>query len=386
MAKVAILSRTITAQTLGFAEALRMQRHDVIIITSQDSALSETELSDSYLDEDISFPILRCFSEWSALEAVKNFPKLLMHGIQVWHFVFSDCDVDQPRGAHFTLAQMAKVVPNSVVAASFFDSVFHVPKWQITPFLKANDIVTTADRESLMFLKRKKRLNNKSSIEVLPPTISQTSKPRSTLNDVDTDLKRLAHARKPYLLLANERLPRFDWDYVLSQVHLIVLGARPQQFWLEEFLRQYGSNDKKQLSDPQLLEQKVSYTGKHLSDGSLQYLLQNSLGLVTAFDDLSPVELMKWHRLCQKTKSPVLAHPRQVDALPGFCVHDRNGFVLESGIHSLKVLLSRNNDLQLAHPQFDLIRADISDSVLNEISRMYARRLTSQNSPLHNNN
>lgn len=382
MAKVAVLSRTITSQTLGFAQALKMQRHDVLLITSQDLALSPQELAN---DLDIEFPTLRCFKDWSAIEAIKNFPKLLTHGIEVWHFVFSDCDLDQPRGAHFAIAQMAKVVPHSVVAASFFDSVFNVPKWQITPFLKSNDIVTTADRESLMYLKRKNRLNNKSSLEVLPPPMASNHNNQNSSADIDTDIQRLAFARKPYLLVANERLPKFDWDYVLSQVNLIILGPRPQNLWIENFLQEQRSQPEKQLSDPLLLEQKISYAGKHLSENSLRYLLQNSQGLLTAFDDLSSVELMNWHRLCQKTQTPVLAHPRQVEALPGFCVHDRNGFVLESGIHSLKVLLSSNNELKLAQPQFELIRADISDSILNEISRMYARRLTSQNTHLHNN-
>lgn len=383
MAKVAVLSRTITSQTLGFAQALKMQRHEVILITSQDSVLNANELS---LSEEIEFPVLRCFHDWSALEAIKHFPKLLTHGIQVWHFVFSDCDLDQPHGAHFAIAQLAKVVPNSVVATSFFDSVFNVPKWQITPFLKSNDIVTTADRESLMYLKRKNRLSTKSSLEVLPPPMAQSNFTHSSQMDIDTDLQRLALARKPYLLVANERLPKFDWDYVLSQTNLIILGSRPKNLWIENFWQEHNSQQDKQLSDPLLLEQKVSYAGKHLSENSLRYLLQNSIGLLTAFDDLSAVELMNWHRLCQKTQTPVLAHPRQVESLPGFCVHDRNGFVLETGIHSLKVLLSRNSELNLAQPQFELIRADISDSILNEISRMYARRLTSQNTHLHNNN
>lgn len=383
MAKVAVLSRTITSQTLGFAQALKMQRHEVILITSQDSALNANELA---LSEEIEFPVLRCFQDWSALEAIKHFPKLLTHGIQVWHFVFSDCELDQPHGAHFAIAQLAKVVPHSVVATSFFDSVFNVPKWQITPFLKSNDIVTTADRESLMYLKRKNRLNTKSSLEVLPPTMIQSQFTHNSQLDIDTDLQRLATARKPYLLVANERLPKFDWDYVLSQTNLIILGPRPNNLWIENFWNERSSQQDKQLSDPLLIEQKISYSGKHLSENTLRFLLQNSIGLLTAFDDLSAVELMNWHRLCQKTQTPVLAHPRQVEALPGFCVHDRNGFVLESGIHSLKVLLSRNNELNLAQPQFELIRADISDSILNEISRMYARRLTSQNTHLHNNN
>ncbi|PIS10438.1 MAG: hypothetical protein COT73_09370 [Bdellovibrio sp. CG10_big_fil_rev_8_21_14_0_10_47_8] len=347
MAKIAILSQKITPQVLGLAQALQFHRHEITLVTSYQEPVPDGT----------DYPVLTYFKTWSAWEALRLFPKLLAQAPQVWHFVFSDMTEERPSGAHFVLAQLAKALPHRVVASSFYDNLHGISTSRMAPLTKSCDIVTTASRENLMYIKRRSWLNRCCETEVLPPFIFPHP---SEDNEVDQELGSLLKSISPYLVVPGEELPASGaWEMLLPEVNILVCGSRPKSK-----IRPLGF----ELSQPG-----VYFAGPHLSDSQMSQALAGSLGLLTALDDLSVIELMHLHHLCQQTRTPVLASPRQQEALPGFCVPRRNGFVLENGLHSLRYLLSVNSKLELSQAQFESIKTELADSALNELNRLYLK-------------
>lgn len=346
MAKIALVTKNLSPQALGLARALQFHRHEVIVMTSA----TET------VPDDLGFQVLTYFKNWSALEAIKFFPRLLGQAPEVWHFVFADTDTEKPQAAQWVLAQMARALPGRVVAASFYDSLLHFSSRQVMPLLKSCDIVTTATRENLMYIKRRSWLGKFCETEVLPPLIPASSPQEGGL--LDQDLKQLIEAASPYLLVPSQKLPDLDWDLVLNKVQLIVCGQRPEK-----------------------ARNGVYYVGNDLTDGQFMEILKGSKGLLTAFHELSVVELLQLQRFCTLTQRPSIANHRQVEALPGFCVHKRNGFQV-SLVAELHHLLLENPDLELKSPLFEEIKTDLADSALNELNRLYAKVRHLKTSPV----
>ena len=347
MAKVALLTRHLTPQALGLAQALRFQHHDVTLMTSASESIPDN----------LGYPVLTYFKKWSAVEAIKFFPRILGQAPDIWHFVFSDSEMERPSGAHWVLATLAKALPGRVVASSFYDSVFEIPARRLAPFTKACDIVTTATRENLMYLKRRGWLGRSTETEVLPPFIVNVEWVENASQD--QDLAQLISAIKPFLVLPSEHLPSLDWKEILSSINVVVCGPRPQKP-----MKALGFQE---------IPQGLYFIGHHVSDSQMLQLLRGSRGLLTAFDEYSIVELLHFHRLCYQTRSPVLANARQSEALPGFCVHQRNGFLLDQNLKNLKTLLGENEKLELTQPLFEPLKSDITDSALNELNRLYAK-------------
>ena len=354
MAKIALITEHITPQVLGLAQALQFHRHEIMLITSYDEEVPEN----------INYQVLRFFKTWSAFEAIRFFPRLLGQAPDVWHFVFSSPDHKPalPKTAQYILAQLAKALPRRVLAASFYDSLFEIPGRKVAPMMKIVDIVTTATREQLMFIKRKSWLKNFSETEVLPPFVVTAA----TLADasLDQDLSRLLNSMSPYLLIPNERINQNLQDDALllaflKQKKLIVCGSRPMMK-----IKQLGL----QSSHPE-----IAFVGRQILDSDMHSLLKNSQGLLIAFDDFSAIELLHFHHLCQQTKTPILANPRQAEALPGLCLHGKNGFILDQGLRSLNLLLAENPNLATVADDYHLLTTDLADSALNELNRLYSK-------------
>lgn len=347
MAKIALLTKKLTPQALGLAQALQFHRHEITIMTS----------ASEVVPDNLGFPVLTYFKKWSALEALRFFPRILGQAPDVWHFVFSDSKTEKPSGAQLVLASLARALPGRVVASSFYDSLFEIPGHRLAPFTRLCDIVTTATRENLMYLKRRGWLGKHTETEVLPPFVLNSGWHEKVSQD--PDLGQLIAAIQPYLLLPSEHLPSFDWQEVLSSINVVVCGPRPQKP-----IKALGFQE---------IPQGLYFVGHPISDSQMLQLLQASRGLLTAGDEYSVIELLHFHRLCFHTKSPVLASPRQAEALPGFCVNQRNGFLLDQNLRTFKKLLVENEELILAQPLFESLKSDITDSALNELNRLYAQ-------------
>lgn len=345
MAKIALITQKLTPEFLGFAKALHFHRHEVMIITGHDVVVPDG----------LQFEILTYFKKWSTLEAIRLFPRLLAHSPMVWHFVFSDLGDEKFRAAQWALAQLARAVPGRVIASSLFDTPFDIPKWKLRPLLRSCDIVTAGSRESLMYLKRQGLLRSFCQTEVLPPLLSTSAE--ASEGNHDQDLEKLTASLKPFLVVPNSRLSsNIEWSEIAAKISLVFLGTRPQNF----------------LSKA-LAPSNVYFVGSHLNSTDLSYLLSQSSGLLAAFDDLSEVELMRFHNLCSLSKTPTLANGRQAEALPGFCVTKKNGWILEKGVQSFRQLIFDNPELRLTQPQFERRSYEVADSTLNELNRLYSK-------------
>lgn len=351
MAKVALITQKITPEVLGLAQALKLHRHEIILMTS----------ANENVPDNLGYPVLTYFNKWSALEAIKFFPRLLGQAPDVWHFVFSDSKTEKPKMAHWVLAQLARSLPRRVIAASFYDSLFEISSSRLSSFVKACDIVTTGTRESLMLLKRRGWLNRFAETEVLPPFVVHTH----SLEDpqIDPDLAQLVKSIQPYVVIPSEQLPVMDWSSILGKINLVVCGNRPEKS-IGPVLKNLGFKD---------LPQGIYYVGHKLSDEQSIQLLRGSQGQITAFDSFSVIELLHLHRLCTFAKTPLIANHRQTEALPGFCLHQRNGFIIDQSLKGLYQLLLENETLELNQPAFEHIRLDLTDSALNELNRLYSK-------------
>lgn len=340
MAKIALITKRLTPTSLGLAKALHFQRHEVLLITSAFEAVPDG----------LPFQVLSFFKSWSTLEALRFFPRLLSQSPRVWHFVFTDLAEEKPTQAEWILARLAKAIPQRVVAASFYKGLISAQKWRLKAFVSSLDLITTGTRENLMYVKRQGWLGNFAECEVLPPLDNLNA--TFSHEEPDEDVHRLSQNLKNYLVLPCEKLnTRIDWQQITAHFPLIVLGARPA--------KASPSN--------------IYYVGDGLSQGDLLHLLKHSSGLLTAFDEFSEVELMNFHDLCSESQTATIANLRQREALPGFCVPQRNGFVLDRELHSFRQLIHENPDLRLAQPNFEKKQWHLADSALNELSRLYSK-------------
>lgn len=354
MSKIAVISEHLTPQVLGLAQALHFQRHEVLIITSHAEEIPD----------DIPFQVLKFFKTWSAFEAIRFFPRLLGHAPDVWHFVFSikGSKKSLPRTGQYVLARLAKALPRRVIAASFYESLYHTPSRKFAPMMKAVDIITTSTREQLMFIKRKSWINHFCETAVLPPFLASSSQALKT--EIDQDLAKLLRSMQNYLLIPSERInPILSEDShftnLLKLKKLIICGSRPAMK-----IKQLGL---------QSLHSDIAFVGKQNSEADMYHLLKNSRALLVAFDNYSAVELLHFHQLCQQTKTPILASSRQAEALPGLCIHGKNGFILDQGLTTLLQLLQENPGLKTGDMEYPLLTADLTDSSLNELNRLYSK-------------
>jgi hypothetical protein len=349
MAKVALFTQSLGPEFLSFAKALQCQRHEVMVITSKNIVPPPQ----------FPYQTLTYFQRWSLLEALRLFPRLLSHAPLIWHFVFSDLRQEKMSPAYGLLAQLARAIPGRVIATSLFATPTEAKRRQLRSLLKACDIVTTGSRESLMYLKRQKLLSDFCQTEVLPPLQSLDEEALTNKGEEhDEDMEKLALSAKPYLVVPNSDFHRdgIHWSELSAKISLVFLADRPT------------------LSFGQTLPpSNVYFAGSHLPPADVAYLLSESSGLFTAFADLSEIELMRFHELCSLSRTPTLATPRQAEALPGFCVAKRNGWILEKGVQSFRQLALDNPDLRLNQPQYERRTYELADSALNELNRLYAK-------------
>lgn len=344
MARIAVVSECLNDQVFDLAKSLRSQHHDVFIITGSKEKVENSD----------QFQILQYFKKWSATEAAKFFLKILPLNLEIWHFVYPDQDKINPKAAHIVLANMARSFPRKVIATSFYDEI---PENFLTKiFIKSCDIVTTATREDLMSLKRKLWPSRFCELEVLPPVsiYAQASHIIDPLKAPDLEeLAMLIKAIKPYIFIPSNRKPYLEWNDLETQYPLLFNDRRP---------------GKKPLSSPA----NYHFTGKPLSGQQLEFVLKNSRAVLIAFQNIPMSDLILLQRLCSLHKVPIVANPRQAEALPGLCVPKRNGFHIQSKLQ-FQILVSSNSNLDIPTPKYEAVKSEVLDTSVNELNRLYSK-------------
>ena len=112
------------------------------------------------------------------------------------------------------------------------------------------------------------------------------------------------------------------------------------------------------------------------SSGDLLYAMENSLGMLLAYSDLSVLELQQYYSWSLRAKVPLLVRPMQNELFPGLVHEGKNGWILDDGEKSLRSLLLHNPHLKLSkkpdeEPSFSLL-----DQSSNTLNRLYYKAIS----------
>ena len=244
-----------------------------------------------------------------------------------------------------------KSLPNRLVALTSYGSANKKQRFILRPLLRLCDIVTFGTREVLMFHKRNGDLKKNGVTEVLPPLIDFA--PADVPLDVSSsqDLAKLTSKLSPYFIIPTAQLSQAEkWNDFRFNFNFIVLGSRPDHKISEKFF----------------------FVGENLKNAELEYLLKASSGIYLASESFSVLELMKFRGWSLHFSLPVYANSRQNEAVPGLCVHEKNGWLV-SDLSHFEQLLKTKTRPKIEISETSDNRSSLVDSTLNELSRLYAK-------------
>ncbi len=343
MAKIALISENWTEPIEALAKSLKEQKHEVLFVTGRNTLIENT----------LDLQVLAYFKNWTAWEAIKLFPRLLSNPPEIWHFIFTNPQVEKPKSAHWAIAGLARSLPHRAVAASLYGSVLAVKDFSWKPFFRLCHFVTLGTRESLMSFKRRGFLTHHSAMEVLPPLL-RTAEATDSAKILSDQVDRLTRALHPYFLIFSDRLPsELKQGKWLSPYRLLVLGTRS-----------------KSISLPHCF-----FLSEKLNAQELELLAKKSKAILVAFDDLSLLELIRIHNIAISTGAYLIVNPRQIELYPGLCIHKKTGWVIEPRIEDFKRLLNENPSLTLPLAKWNELIPNSIDSTMNELHRLYTQAL-----------
>lgn len=341
MAKIALVSRTASSQALGLAQALHLQRHEVIFITGHNQII----------DTQVPFKVLTFFKSWSLLEAVRFLPRLISHAPEILHIVISEKNPRETSVAALMLASFIKSLPNRLVALTSYGPPSLKQRLILKPLLRMCDIVTFGTREVLMYHKRNGDLKGNGVTEVLPPLIDFAPSTLPLDQEKKQDLVKLTEKLHPFFIIPTPILNREEsWFDFAGNYNFVVLGPRPDHVPSGKFF----------------------FVGDNTKNTELDYILKASSGIYLASENFSVLELMQFRGWALHHGLAVFASQRQTEAVPGLCIHDKNGWLVTGLKHFEQLLQSKTRPKIEINPAADN-RSSLVDSTLNELSRLYAK-------------
>ncbi len=334
MARIALIAEELNPISLAFGLSLHQQMQDVLFLTTATSEFSQVP----------KFPIMTPFRNWSFLEGIRALPQVTTWNPDVWHFLFTSENFTT-RPAHWVFASFASALPGKTLAVSFFSNN-QVKTLTDRAFLKFFDLRTFGSRSHLMRVKRQSSLGQRGLNEILPPL--EYFDP-SEADRIRPEIEKLQQNLTPFVLMPDPPSPQLDPHLFRNRGVEVLL-----------------------LSDRFKSRSSFFYSGP-LSWAEREFLMKNCRALVLAGCDLSVIELRRYHELAEKTETPLVVTQFQNEILPGLCLHQKSGWILDQGLASLPGLLDSNPKLELAKGFAGVSRHELTDSTLNELLRMYRR-------------
>lgn len=341
MASIALIAKKISPQVLETAKGLYQHRNEVKIISSHNQKPNGI----------YEFQILTYFKKWSLLEALRLIPKILLHPPDVFHFFFED-ESDSATAAHWALLSFAQSL-NKATVVSLLGKKIHSKNWRYNPFLKFSKAITVPTRERLMYLKRRKLISPENLNEVILPL----QEPLIELKFHDEELSHFLKTIQPYIFVPTHPLLEFLQQLQIitqnTDYNILFLGPRTKN--LRRFKRFYAVN----IENPFALEQ----------------IAMSARCILLAFHEFDLSELMNWQYLSHKVEVPLIVRGQQIEVLPGLCLQDKNGFIIQKDALSLHKLLLNNPELKIQAFYKNKALLPSVDHSLNELSRLYAKAL-----------
>lgn len=334
MAKIALIAEEMNPISLAFGLSLHQQMQDVLFLTSSKSEFSQVP----------KFPIMTPFRNWSFFEGIRALPQVTTWNPDVWHFLFTSENF-KTKAAHWVFASFASALPGKTLAVSFFSNN-QVKTLTDQAFLRFFDLRTFGSRSHLMRVKRQASLGHRGINEILPPLEHLDP---DEADRIRPDIEKLCANLSPFVLMPDPPSPHLNPRLFREKGMEVLL-----------------------LSDRFKSRTPFYYSGT-LSWAEREYLMKHAQALVLAGCDLSVIELRRYHELAEKTETPLVVTQFQNEVLPGLCMHQKSGWILDQGLVNLPALLDSNPKLELAKGFAGVSRHELTDSTLNELLRMYQR-------------
>ncbi len=345
MARITLITRYLGPEVIALAKALSAQQNDLLILTSKNTQVPA----------DFKIPVFTPFNKWSVAEALRLFPRFFSQMPDVLQFIFSKPG-DEPQWAHWLLAQLFQPFPRRIIAASFFYSPTQIKKRKLYEFLRHCHLITYGAHGHLLQTRRLLPKLKHPVMEVIPPL---SELPIVSELPASQDVQRLVQSLGKYFLVPGspedffERAKKSELFFSES-IHFLFLGPRRES-------------------------RKVDLSYFHLGEvtpNDLSFAMQNSLGLLLAYSDLSVLELQQYHSWSLRTKTPILARPSQNQLFPGLVLDSKTGWILEESEKSLRDLLLHNPNLKIAKKPDEEPSYNLVDSTTNTLNRLYYKAIS----------
>ncbi len=340
MARVAIISKKIDPEIQILNEALSSQGHEVSCLTP--------------------------FKQGTLIEALKFFPHLLASSPDIVHFLFLKKE-DRPQLFHWALAQLLQVVPRKIVTISFFYS----PDISSLKLLRHCHLVTFGTSGHLLEARRACPWLQAQVMDVLPPL---SRLPNHNELPPQKTVEKLVKSIGQYFVVPGsprsflKSLQGKSIPSNLASMKFLFTGSRETSFNLES---QIGIQDFYLHFDE---DSQRGPSGSNIHD--LFFAIKNSSGLLLAFSELTVLELQQYHAWSLRSKTPLLASPKQNRSFPGLVLEGISGWVLNEGLGSLRKLLLENPSLKTLKKPDEKLSFHFLDSTTNNLNRLYTKAIS----------
>ena len=347
MAKIGLVVKNLSQESLSLAKALSANQNEVYFITE----------TDARLPENLDFPVQTPFRKWSLIESLRLFPRLATEMPDILHFVFTHPS-EIPTRADWLLANLIQPFPRKAVVASFFYSPEEVQSFWLKPFLAACHGVSWGSHIYLLQARRAGLQSDKTPTEVIRPFWSPEENISETLQSLkNEELSQFLQRIKPYLLIPGTHREFFE-------------SARESELFFDQTLNLLFLDQR-----PSGQSFKSQYFLPNLSQHEIRFCVEKSEATLMAFNTLTLSDLQKFWIWSQTLKRPLLVSPLQNEIFPGLVSPGRSGWVLDRGEESLRTLARDKFRLQKNSASSGFAQFPLFDSASNQLTRLFTSAL-----------
>ncbi len=365
MAKIALISKHLNTTACQLAMALKAQQHEVLILTSYGEIAPTADIQ-----------VWAYFKKWSAVEAIRLIPRLLMQQIQIAHLILHE---DRLNAGQAMLSAFAKSLPGCILTTT----LLHIKRGlrrtnPVRYLIEESDIVTCPTTESLGLLRGLNIKSTRQGRGILPPVLNlQESLFSGQANPEELEPFPAALAipnsvvipfREPYFDESSEYFHRLR---LLQSKHPLMLWGSLQDWSLRE-RKNFQAWMKKGSSDFAW-----ALTGP-LSAAQTQSLFQKAHTLFLAGLDLTPHELTDSYLKGIHNGLKLVIDDRQARLHSDLWKNGTNCWILklENFDPDLRQwLLKSSIDLPETLSENLMRNRHLMDTSLNELNRLYNRAL-----------
>lgn len=367
MAKIILVTRHINPTSWQLAQALKSQQHEVVLLTSY----GEETLTDSNGIELMCF-----FKRWNFFEGLRIIPGLFGLQPQILHILL---DEDKMNPAQIVLSTFAKSHPACVLTTSLLNICHGLSRRNpVRYLLEESDIVTCPTVEALGQLRGLNvRRSTRQGRGILPPVLDL--KGNVKINHSVEEEAHLANSlmSEDYVIIPfreahfNPESRSFIRIRTIAQKYKVLLWGSYSHWSLRErkkfarWMEEFGCG------------QHWAVTGS-LSPHLTQLLLEKSIALILAGQNLTPVEMTEYYMRAIENHTVLVLDSKQSSVHSDLWKNTVNCWILDyHHLHQDLVKLLARPHLRLPESLSEQLAKDrhLIDSSLNELNRLYNRAL-----------